>query len=107
MNRIKWFFMSKYKKLMYQIECAEANKQKLHLRNGVVLDFTEDRAKLKDYEEIGTPESIRADYCFLTTYRRADADGRLILILDKNGCCEELGGLHIDTIRELCSKTTT
>lgn len=40
MSNIKWFFLSKYKKLLYQIECAEANGQRLHLENGIVLDFT-------------------------------------------------------------------
>lgn len=42
MNRIRWFFMSGRKKLLYKIECAKANKQRLHLSNGIVLDFTED-----------------------------------------------------------------
>ena len=39
MNSIKWFFMSKYKKLMYRVECAKANKQRLHLECGLVLNF--------------------------------------------------------------------
>ena len=42
MNRTKWFFMSKYKKLLYQIKSAETNKRCLHLSNGVALDFSED-----------------------------------------------------------------
>lgn len=42
MNNIKWFFMSKYKKLLYQIKCAETNEQRLHLSNGVILDFSKD-----------------------------------------------------------------
>ncbi len=41
MNKLKWLFMSSRKKLLYQIECAKANKQRLHLSNGIVLDFTE------------------------------------------------------------------
>ena len=41
MNRLKWFFMSRYKKLLYHIECAKANGQRLHLSNGIVLDFTD------------------------------------------------------------------
>lgn len=106
MTRIKWFFMSKYKRLLYNIECAFDNKQRLHLKNGIVLDFTYDEAKLKDYEEIGTPNEIRAKLCFLTTYKRAESDGRLVLILDKDGCCEELGGLHIDEIRKRCIPKT-
>lgn len=40
MNPIKWFFMSKYKKLLYQIEASRNNEQKLHLPNGIVLDFS-------------------------------------------------------------------
>jgi hypothetical protein len=43
MKPIKWFFMSKYKKLLYQIECAKANGQRLHLSNGIVLDFTTEK----------------------------------------------------------------
>ena len=39
MNLIKWFFTSKYKKLLYQIAVARSNEQRLHLPNGVVLDF--------------------------------------------------------------------
>ena len=39
MNLIKWFFTSKYKKLLYQIEVARSNQQRLHLPNGVILDF--------------------------------------------------------------------
>jgi hypothetical protein len=37
---LRWLFMSKYKKLMYDIECVKANRQRLHLPNGIVLDFT-------------------------------------------------------------------
>lgn len=40
MNKIKWFFMSKYKKLLYQIEVAKENEQRLYLQNGIVMDFT-------------------------------------------------------------------
>ena len=43
MNRIKWFFMSGRKKLLYIILCARANEQRLHLENGVTLDFTKYR----------------------------------------------------------------
>lgn len=46
MNRFKWFFMSKYKKLLYAILCAKANEQRLYLENGVTLDFTEDKENL-------------------------------------------------------------
>ena len=31
--------MSKHKKLMHHIKCAKANKQRLHLECGLVLDF--------------------------------------------------------------------
>lgn len=40
MNQSKWLFMSKYKRLLYQIECAKENKEILHLRNGVILDLS-------------------------------------------------------------------
>lgn len=52
MTKIKWFLMSKYKRLLYNIECAHDNKQRLHLKNGIILDFTKDKATLRDYEEI-------------------------------------------------------
>lgn len=54
MNKIRWFFMSKYKKLLYQIECAKSNGQILHLDNGVVIDFSIDVGnieKVKKYCE--------------------------------------------------------
>ena len=38
-GNLRWFFMSKYKKLLEQIRCAQNNHQRLHLENGVVLDF--------------------------------------------------------------------
>lgn len=41
MNRFKWFFMNKYKKLLYAIKCAKSNEQRLHLENGIVLDFSD------------------------------------------------------------------
>lgn len=46
MTRLKWFFMSKYKKLLYAIQCAKSNEQRLHLENGIVLDFTEEKDNL-------------------------------------------------------------
>lgn len=46
MNKFKWLFMSGRKKLLYQIECAKANGQKLYLSKGIVLDFTEDTENL-------------------------------------------------------------
>lgn len=46
MNSLKWFFMSGRKKLLYTILCAKANEQRLHLENGVTLDFTEDKENL-------------------------------------------------------------
>lgn len=42
MNRIKRLFMSRYKKLLYDIEVAQNNKQRIVLKNGTVLDFTVD-----------------------------------------------------------------
>lgn len=39
MNRIKWIFMSKYQKLIYSINCTKSNKQRLHLENGMILNF--------------------------------------------------------------------
>ncbi len=42
MTKLKWFFMSKYKKLLYAIKCAQGNEQRLHLENGIVLDFSKE-----------------------------------------------------------------
>lgn len=42
MTKLKWFFMSKYKKLLYAIKCAKSNEQRLHLENGIVLDFSKE-----------------------------------------------------------------
>ena len=70
---------------------------------GTTKEYMDDMEKLKEYEELGTPNEIRAELAFLNAYRRADSDGRLILILDKDGYCEELG-LHIDEIRRRCSE---
>lgn len=39
MGRLKWLFMSKYKKLMYHINVARKNGSRLHLENGMILDF--------------------------------------------------------------------
>lgn len=39
MKTIRWFFMSKYKKLMCIIEFAIKNGKRVELENGVVLDF--------------------------------------------------------------------
>lgn len=83
MTKIKWFLMSKYKRLLYNIECAHDNKQRLHLKNGIILDFTKDNATLRDYEE------IRAKLCFLTTYKRAGSDGRIDFDIDeKHEICD-------------------
>lgn len=48
MKLIKWFFRSRYKKLLYQIECAEANGQRLHLSNGIILDFTTEKGDVQE-----------------------------------------------------------
>ena len=49
MNSLKWFFMSGRKKLLYIILLAKANEQKLHLENGVTLDFTVPDETVKVY----------------------------------------------------------
>lgn len=59
---------------------------------------------LGNYEDLfKTPNQIKARLCKLDTYERADSDGRLVLILDKNGFCKELG-MSIEEIREKCKK---
>lgn len=80
MNKLKWFFMSRYKKLLYQIECAKANKQVLHLSNGVVLDFSEPeqinayRVELKNpsdddpYYMVDAPNEYIAKWCGANLY---------------------------------------
>lgn len=54
----------------------------------------------KEYEEIGTPDEIREKLLFVITCKRAESERRLFL--DRNGYCEELGGLHIDEIKKRC-----
>lgn len=39
MGSVKWFFMSRYRKLLHHIKAARDNEQRLILPNGVVLDF--------------------------------------------------------------------
>lgn len=62
MNRLKWFFMSKYKKLLYAIKCAKSNEQRLHLENGIVLDFSEPNEQINVYRV--TPKDPTVDDTF-------------------------------------------
>lgn len=39
MNMLKWFFMSKYKRLMHSLPICMSNKQRVHLECGIILDF--------------------------------------------------------------------
>ena len=39
MNIIKWLLTSRYKKLLHSIAVAKENEQRLHLPNGIILDF--------------------------------------------------------------------
>lgn len=57
MNRLKWFFMSGRKKLLYIILCAKANEQRLYLENGVTLDFT----RKNEDKYMKYPEDIRKE----------------------------------------------
>lgn len=41
--------MSRYKKLLYEIKTAKENKQRLHLNNGIVLDFTNGKYDWNEY----------------------------------------------------------
>lgn len=55
MNRIKWFFMSKYKKLVYVINVQMENKHRLHLQDcGIILDFENGLILDAEYEQIGS-----------------------------------------------------
>ena len=38
-SRFRWFFMTKWKKLMYAIPIFHRNKHRLHLGNGYILNF--------------------------------------------------------------------
>lgn len=51
MNCFKWFFMSKYSKLLYQMKTCKGNKQRLHLQNGIVLDFNDNIIMDEDEKE--------------------------------------------------------
>ena len=35
----RWWLMTKYQKLMYSIKICHKNKQRLHLNNGLILNF--------------------------------------------------------------------
>lgn len=48
MPMIKWLFMSKYKRLLYQIKIAKSNRQRLYLPNGIILDFTKEQEEQDD-----------------------------------------------------------
>lgn len=39
MNSIRWLLMSKYNNLMYTIQVCMSNQQRLHLDNGIILNF--------------------------------------------------------------------
>ena len=43
MNKVKWFFMSKYKRLLHNISVAKENKMQFVLPNGIIIDFREDK----------------------------------------------------------------
>ena len=45
MNKIQWFFMSDYDRLIYTIKMAEKHKLKIDLLNGIVLDFSNNTIK--------------------------------------------------------------
>lgn len=54
MNRIRWFFMSKYNKLMYVIKVQMENRHRLHLQDcGIILDFENGLILDAEYEQIG------------------------------------------------------
>lgn len=43
LNKIKWFFTSKYKRLLHNISVAKENKMEFVLPNGIIVDFREDK----------------------------------------------------------------
>ena len=51
MNPIKWFFISKYNKLIYRINTCRGNKQRLYLQNGIILDFINNTISYEVEEE--------------------------------------------------------
>lgn len=63
MNKIKWLFMSRYKKLLYQIKTAQENHQRLVLKDGTILDFTvSGEWKEVNRNSFGHDYSIRGEY---------------------------------------------
>lgn len=52
MNRFKWFFMSKYKKLMYSLPIYMSNEQRVHLECGLVLDFKTMTIKTEEEDQL-------------------------------------------------------
>lgn len=57
MNLIKWFFMSKYKKTMFNLTVFQQNKQRVHFENGLILDF-EKNIITTEKEEAEKPHSL-------------------------------------------------
>lgn len=41
MTKLRWLFMNKEDKLLYNIRVCFENKQNLHLKNGLVLNFSD------------------------------------------------------------------
>ena len=50
MNFFKWKFLSKYRKLLYTLDVCKSNKQRFHLGNGMILDFTDMTIKMESEE---------------------------------------------------------
>ena len=58
MSRLKWFFMSKYKKLLYAIDCQYSNKGGLWLytkKHTFRLDFQDMKIQKMVWNEIQLP----------------------------------------------------
>lgn len=88
MNRLKWFFMSGRKKLLYAIKCAKVNKQRLHLENGIVLDFSN-----QPIFKVGQPALFKTTQSDLLQYN--DSEVIIKRLLTEDECdIDEVGFMY-------------
>lgn len=78
MNKIKWFYMSKYKKLLYQINAAKENEQRLHLENGIILDFTNGKYDWNSYYKNSSYFEIGKYYLITKCYPTGNRNMELV-----------------------------
>ena len=112
MNRFKWFFMSKWKKFLYSIPIWHSNKQRFHLGNGYILDFSTMKIEMEDMnmlenilkeilsmsmDEINTFKIANNRFLFVSNYC---IDGENFTSLELNSGEETEDGYELEEILE-------